>query len=102
VVEVLSPDDALNLALTTTMQRGDVSTWRQLLSEHVGLASVRIRDSRGSERTLLHVVTYRPGYFPGGPEITQVLLNAGADPNAAIVGGSALARRRTGSPRPTE
>jgi ankyrin repeat protein len=30
----------------------------------------------------LHVVTDWPGYFPNGPEIVRLLVDAGADPNA--------------------
>src|SRR5260370_1107371 len=51
-----------------------------------GLAGARIRDADGGTRSLLHVVTDWPGYFPGGPQIVRLLIDAGADPNAAVTG----------------
>jgi len=86
-MDALSPRDPLAVAVTSAIQSGDVAALSALLSEHDGLAAVVIRNSKGTERTLLHVVTDWPGFFPNGPEITAHLLAAGADVNAAIVGG---------------
>lgn len=84
---ILSHDDPLAISVTTAIQSGDVATLERLLAEHDELATVRIKNRRGSERTLLHVVTDWPGYFPNGPAMVSLLLRSGADPNAAIIGG---------------
>jgi ankyrin repeat protein len=36
----------------------------------------------------LHTVTDWPGYFPNGPAVVQLLIEAGADPDAPMLGGS--------------
>src|SRR4051812_611600 len=77
------PDDAPPaVELVTAMRGGDVDLVRRLLSDKPELARARIA-ARGGTRTALHVVTDWPGYFPGGPDIVQLLIAAGADPNAA-------------------
>jgi hypothetical protein len=43
---------------------------------------------RDGTRTTLHLVTDWPGYFPRGPDIVKLLIDAGADPNALTTGGS--------------
>jgi hypothetical protein len=63
------------------IRTGDLSTLRQLLAEHPNLAS-RPLGGRHRDRTPLHVVTDWPGYFPNGPDVVRILIEAGADPNA--------------------
>jgi ankyrin repeat protein len=64
---------------------GDVDLVRRLLSETPDLAKARF-GGKGGTATALHVVTDWPGYFPNGPEIAKVLIDAGADPNARTTG----------------
>jgi hypothetical protein len=68
-------------AVVAAIQSGDVAGLRQLLAEHPGVASAPL-GGRFKSRTPLHVVTDWPGFFPGGPEIVRVLVDAGADPSS--------------------
>jgi hypothetical protein len=78
----IASDDPTALQLHSAVQSGDVDLVRRLLSEHPVLATARFAGPRGGTSTALHVVTGWPGYFPNGPDIARVLLDAGADPNA--------------------
>lgn len=69
--------DAARL-LVNAIRSGNVVEVRELLSADTGLATARIHGGR----TALHVVTDWPGYFPNGPDVADVLIRAGADPNA--------------------
>jgi uncharacterized protein len=68
-------------ALVAAIHFGDIAGLRQLLAEHLGIASAPLGGTYRS-RTPLHAVTDWPGYFPNGPEIVRLLVEAGADPNA--------------------
>ena len=68
-------------ALVTAIRTGNVAALQKLLDEDPGLASSRLGGHQGS-RTPLHVVTDWPGYFPNGPLVVRVLIDAGGDPNA--------------------
>src|SRR5262249_7824367 len=65
---------------------GDVESLRKLLAERAGLAAVRIVDEKGGSGTALHAATDWPGFFANGPEVVATLIDAGADPNAAVEG----------------
>jgi ankyrin repeat protein len=67
-------------AVVAAIHSGDVAGLRQLLADHPGVASAPL-GGRYKSRTPLHVATDWPGYFPNGPEIVQLLIEAGSDPN---------------------
>jgi hypothetical protein len=68
-------------AVVAAIHRGDLAGLRQLLADHPGVASAPLGGRQGS-RTPMHVVTDWPGYFPNGPKMVRLLVNAGADPDA--------------------
>jgi len=72
--------------LVLAVHGGDVGTIERLLSEHPGLPRWRIGKPEGF-RTALHMVTDWPGYFPRGPEIARLLIDAGADPSPPCAPG---------------
>ena len=69
-------------AVVEAVHSGDLAAMRGLLESHPGLVSAQ----GPGGRTALHVVTDWPGYFPEGPAMAQLLLDAGADPNARTDG----------------
>ena len=72
--------DETAAALVAAIHSGDVVAVRRLTSESPELA----RQPLGGPfktRTALHVVADWPGYFPNGPQIVSLLIEAGADPN---------------------
>jgi hypothetical protein len=77
----LPDDDPTAAPFLAAVRGGDVDLLRRLLAERPDLARARF-ERRGGTRTALHVVTDWPGYFPGGPDIVKVLIEAGAEPNA--------------------
>jgi uncharacterized protein len=82
----LRDNDPVAVAVVDAIHQGDLGALGSLLTEHRELAGARIRDAKGGTQTLLHVVTGWPGYFPRGPEVVRVLIDAGADPSAAVTG----------------
>jgi ankyrin repeat protein len=85
----LRVEDRLAAEVTQAIKAGDLDSLQRTLAAHPGLASARIQDDRGS-KTLLHVVTDWPGFFPNGPAVVKVLISAGSDPNARAEGGKFL------------
>jgi len=79
-------DGPTAVELRLAVRGGDIDLVRRLLSEHPDLARARF-GARGGSGTALHFVTDWPGYFPNGPDIVKVLIEAGADPNALTTGG---------------
>ncbi len=67
------------IAMVAAIRTGDLVALRRLLADSPGLAASRLQIAKG--RTPLHVVTDWPGYFPNGPRIAQLLIDAGADVN---------------------
>lgn len=67
-------------AIVAAIHSGDVAGLGQLLARHPSAASAPLGGGYKT-RTPLHAVTDWPGYFPNGPEIVRLLVEAGADPN---------------------
>jgi hypothetical protein len=77
------PSDAhVAVELLLAVRLGDVAAIQRLLRDDPALASARLVGKDGGAGTPLHLVTDWPGYFPNGPEIVRLLIDAGADPNA--------------------
>lgn len=76
------PDgDQVAVELRAAVHSGDVEAIRRLLRNDPSLATARLVGRRGGSGTPLHLVADWPGYFPNGPEIVRLLIDAGADPN---------------------
>lgn len=73
--------DSVSADVITAIQAGDLATLKRLLTDHPGLAASKL-GGIAKGRTPLHVVADWPGYFPNGPQVVRMLLDAGADPNA--------------------
>ncbi|NEA05362.1 ankyrin repeat domain-containing protein, partial [Streptomyces sp. SID10116] len=76
------------MAVTGAIRSGDVTTLRDLLDAHAGLATAGV-ESHGEgagTRSMLHLATDWPGHFPAAPEVISALVAAGADPDARFVG----------------
>jgi hypothetical protein len=84
---MLPADDPIALALVEAIQTGNLDSLRELLRHQPQLAGARITDKKGAARTLLHVVTDWPGFFPNGPAMATALMRACCDPNAPFEGG---------------
>jgi ankyrin repeat protein len=84
----LDENDPVAAALVQAIRGGDLAALERLLASHPGRAAARIGQP-GKTRTPLHVATDWPGYFPDGPAVARILLQAGADPNARTEGGTA-------------
>jgi ankyrin repeat protein len=78
--------DPKAIELVSAIKSGNVETIQRLLDETPGLARARIVDSRGSQRSLIHIATDWPGHFPNVRAVITTLVQAGADPNAAMIG----------------
>jgi len=78
----LQSDDQVAIELRLAVRAGDADTVRRMLQNDPALARARFVGRRGGTSTALHLVTDWPGYFPDGPRIAALLIDAGADPNA--------------------
>ena len=83
---VTIPGDAPTaVELRIAVHAGDVDLVRRLVSGNPELARASFV-ARGGSGTALHFVTDWPGYFPNGPDVANLLIDAGADPNAVTSG----------------
>jgi ankyrin repeat protein len=81
------PDrDPVAAELRLAVHTGDVEAVQRLLRNDPALATVRLGSKDTGTTTPLHLVTDWPGYFPNGPEIVRLLIDAGSDPNALTTG----------------
>jgi ankyrin repeat protein len=78
----LDPTDPSAVRLTDAIRSGALDELARLLEEQPELATARITGRRGGWRTPLHIAADWPGYFPNGPAVVQMLIEAGADPSA--------------------
>jgi hypothetical protein len=74
--------DQIAIELTLAIKGGNIPALERLLATRPGLAAEHITGRKGGTSTPLHFVTDWPGYFPSGPAIVRILIEAGADPNA--------------------
>ncbi len=77
----LNKAEPLAMEVVRAIKTGDLDSLQRLLAANPGLVGAQIGDARGS-RSLLHLVTDWPGFFPNGPAVVKMLITAGADPNA--------------------
>jgi ankyrin repeat protein len=87
---ILPHDDPVAEALLIAIHTGNVGDLARLLGENPGLATVGVQGRKKGPglRTPLHMVADWPGYFPCGPQIVRMLIDAGADPSAPAEPGS--------------
>src|ERR1700755_2788070 len=79
-------DDPVAAELRWAVHSGDVEAIQRLPGRHPTLATARLGSKDTGTATPLHLVTDWPGYFPNGPQIVRLLIDAGADPNALTSG----------------
>src|ERR1700722_13439868 len=80
------PGDAPTaVELRGAVHGGDIDLVKSLMAGNADLARARFV-ARGRSGTALHFVTDWPGYFPNGPAVVHLLIDAGADPNATTTG----------------
>jgi ankyrin repeat protein len=91
-------DDQVAVELRLAVRAGDVDAVRRLLQNDPALASARFVGRKGGTGTPLHLVTDWPGYFPYGPQIVKLLIDAGADPNALTTSRGSTAGRGDETP----
>ena len=83
--------DQVAAELRSAVHAGDVEAIRRLLRGDPALATARLVGRRGGTGTPLHLVADWPGYFPNGPQVVRLLVDAGADPNALTTSQGAQA-----------
>lgn len=82
----INHDNPIVVSFVRAVHSGDVEALQSILDTYPTFVAKREVDRKGCSRTALHVVTDWPGYFLNGPMIVKMLIEAGADPNAPIIG----------------
>lgn len=84
----ISTLDPVAVAAVRAVHAGRVADLQQLLDANPRLATARLGDDDpdGMNRTLLHVATDWPGFYPNVAETIRALVAAGADVNARFHG----------------
>jgi ankyrin repeat protein len=75
-------DDQVAAELRSAVHAGDAEAIQRLIRNDPALATARLGSKDSGTATPLHLVTDWPGYFPNGPQIVRLLIDAGANPNA--------------------
>jgi hypothetical protein len=73
-------EDSDAVTAVAAIRAGDLTVLAALLEAEPVLAGSRLGVAGG--RTPLHIVSDWPGYFPNGPAVVALLVEAGANPNA--------------------
>jgi uncharacterized protein len=79
-------NDSQAVAVASAIRSGDLTELERLLRENPDLATARIVDACGAARTLLHIAADWPGHFPHGAATVALLIAAGADVSAPMIG----------------
>lgn len=81
--------EPLARAVIQSIQTGDIDVLRGFLDSNPELSRARVVDEKGARRTLLHIAVDWPGHFPGVSQTIRLLIDRGADADAAMLGGNA-------------
>jgi uncharacterized protein len=74
--------DGCAAELRLAVHAGDVEAVQRLVRTHPALATARLGSKATGSGSALHLPTDWPGFFPNGPQMVRLLVDAGADPNA--------------------
>ncbi|HEV7649957.1 MAG TPA: ankyrin repeat domain-containing protein [Actinophytocola sp.] len=76
-----TPEHGTSVELVVAIHVGDIDAVQRIITDIPEIVTAPL-GGPFKTRTALHVVADWPGYFPNGPQITRLLLAAGADPEA--------------------
>jgi hypothetical protein len=79
-------DDPVAVDFTAAIVAGEIERLTELLREHPDLATSRVEDANGGQRSSLHLLADHPGHRPRAAQTLAVLVAAGADLEAQAVG----------------
>ncbi|HJW96393.1 MAG TPA: ankyrin repeat domain-containing protein, partial [Thermoanaerobaculia bacterium] len=77
-------EDPRAIEVVTAIREGDVAKLQTLLEHDRDLVTARIVDNRRVRRTLLHIVADWPGHCPNARQTVELLVQHGADVDAAV------------------